>query len=155
MSASDHYLAFTLDQHRFALALAEVERVVPALELTPLPGAPHLAAGIFNLQGKIVTAISLRRRFGLPDRELAISDHFIVTRALGRTIALMVDDTQGIVSSTPGEIVPAAAFLPEQPYVCGVMRRPDGIVLIQDLGRLLTTDEDQHLERVLREAGAS
>lgn len=155
MSASDHYLVFTLDQHRFALALAEVERVVPALELTPLPGAPHLVPGIFNLQGKIVTAISLRRRFGLPDRELALSDHFVVTRALGRTVALMVDDTRGVVSQAHAEIVPAKAFLPEQPYVCGVMRLPDGIVLIQDLDRLLTAEEDQHLARVLQEAGAS
>jgi purine-binding chemotaxis protein CheW len=71
---------FTLDAGRYALSLEVVERVVPALELTPLPTAPDIVQGVFNLHGRIVPVMNLRRRFGLPERAIELSDHLIVAQ---------------------------------------------------------------------------
>ena len=52
MTSVDRYVIFTLDAGRYALDLDVVERVVPAMEVTPLPNAPDIVLGVFNLQGR-------------------------------------------------------------------------------------------------------
>jgi purine-binding chemotaxis protein CheW len=42
VSFSQQILVFSLDDHRFGLSLAAVERVLAAVELTPLPKAPEI-----------------------------------------------------------------------------------------------------------------
>lgn len=152
MSPVDRYVLFSLDAGRFALDLDVVERVVPALEVTPLPNAPDIVLGVFNLQGRIIPVMNTRRRLGRPEREMAISDHLIVAKAAGRSVALLVDDTTGMIERASHEIVRADAILPDLPQVSGVIRFPDGIVLIHDLGRFLSLEEARKLDAVMAEA---
>src|SRR3990172_5353590 len=54
MQMADQLVVFHLDEQRYALHLACVERTVAAVEVTPLPGAPGIVAGIVNVQGSVV-----------------------------------------------------------------------------------------------------
>lgn len=149
MSSVVRYVLFSLDTGRFALALEAVERVVPALEITPLPGAPAIVLGVFNLQGRIIPVMNTRGRLGRPQREMALSDHLIVAKAAGRTVALWVDDVAGMMERAAQEVVPADAILPDLPQVTGVLRLSDGIVVIHDLERFLSGEEARTLDAVL------
>lgn len=66
MDGPNTYILFRLGEKGYALPLPEVERIVPAAEVTPLPGTPEYIAGLFNLQGRIFPAVNMRRRLGLP-----------------------------------------------------------------------------------------
>jgi purine-binding chemotaxis protein CheW len=149
MDATCQVLVFGLDDQRFALPLPAVDRVVRAVEITPLPQAPPAVRGVINLQGRIVPVFDPRRRFGRPDKELALTDHLIVARTASRTVALLVDAAHGILEYMAAEAVPADAIVPGLAYVAGVVRRADGIVLIHDLDRFLALDEAQQLEGAL------
>ena len=149
MNTPDRFVLFSLGAGRYAVSLEVVERVVPAVELTPLPNAPDIVLGVFNLQGRIVPVMNTRRRFELPEREIQLGDHFIVAQAGRRIVALVADDTQGIVEKAPEEVISTEAFLSDLPYVRGVIRLHDGIVLIHDLARFLSLDEAQRLDVVL------
>lgn len=149
MSASDCVVRFRLGIHQCGLPLDAVERVVPAMELTPLPNAPAIVRGVFNLAGRIIPAFSIRSRFGLPERELAISDHFIVARSRGLTMAIVVDDTLGLAPSDPAGVVSVPSILPGLPLVRGVLRHPDGLILIHDLGDFLSLAEARQLEAAM------
>ena len=63
-------VVFALDDRRIALPLAAVERVVRAVEVTPLPKAPAVVLGAVNVQGNLVPVFHLRRRFRMPEREI-------------------------------------------------------------------------------------
>lgn len=152
MTSVDRYVIFTLDAGRYALDLDVVERVVPAMEVTPLPNAPDIVLGVFNLQGRIIPLMNTRSRLGRPEREMAVSDHLIVAWSAGRRIALLVDDTTGMIERAAHEIVRADAILPDLPQVSGVIRLPDGIVLIHDLARFLSLEEASKLDAVMAEA---
>lgn len=145
----ERFVVFSLNGGRYALGLDVVERVVPALELTPLPNAPAIVLGAFNLEGRIIPVMNLRRRFELPERPIQVSDHFLVAHARTRTVALVVDDTMGLVERPTADITATTAFLPELPYVRGVIRLPEGIVLIHDLARFLSAEESAALEAVV------
>ena len=53
----------------FGLPIARVQDVFMPDHLTRVPLAPPEIAGVLNLRGRIVTAIDMRCRLGLPKRE--------------------------------------------------------------------------------------
>jgi purine-binding chemotaxis protein CheW len=105
-----------------------------------------MVLGVFNLQGRVIPALDLRRRLGLAARELGVSDQLLVVRAAGRVLALVTNRVEGIVEFAAAEVVPAADVVPELPGVEGVLRRPDGVVVIHDLARFLSVEEGLRLD---------
>ncbi|HVC12093.1 MAG TPA: chemotaxis protein CheW [Burkholderiales bacterium] len=144
-------VTFLLDETRFGLPLPAVERVVPAPWITPLPKAPAVVLGIFDLQGKAIPAVSLRRRFGLPERPIELTDRFIVAHTGRRPVALHVDAVAGVVECSDEEIVVPDSIAPGIGHVSGVALLDDGLLLIQDLGAVLSLEEDQVLARALED----
>ncbi|MBA3806643.1 MAG: purine-binding chemotaxis protein CheW [Acidobacteria bacterium] len=147
MSTLNQYVVFNLDEQFFALRLAAVERVIRSVGVTPLPGAPEIVSGAVNLQGRIVPVFNVRRRFGLPEGEMELSDQIIIARTHRRAVALLVDGVRGVHES-PAEEVKAEEILPGMKYVEGIMKLPDGIVLIHDLDKFLSLEEEKALDEV-------
>lgn len=144
-------VVFILDDQRYGLALSAVERVVRVVDVTPLPKAPDIVSGVINVQGRIIPVVNVRRRFRLAEREAALSDQFIIARTSRRPVALVVDSVTGVLECPEGETIPPDAIVPGLEYVAGVVKLSDGMVLIHDLDRFLSLDE----ERVLHEAMAN
>ncbi len=63
------YVTVTVADQMFGLAIDRVHDVFIASALTTVPLAPPEIVGLLNLRGRVVTAMCLRRRLGLPDRE--------------------------------------------------------------------------------------
>ena len=142
-------VTFELEGQRYALHLSAVKLVVRAVEITPLPRAPDCVAGVINFQGQVVPVFNLRRRFHLPERELQLDDHIILARTVRRLVALVVDVAGGVLACADGEVLPAQAVVPGTEYVAGVVKHPDGLILIHDLDSFLSLDEEQTLEAAL------
>ena len=70
MSEPAQLVVFRLNGQRYALPLAAVERIVCAVEVTPLPGAPPVVLGVINVAGCVLPVFNIRRRFLLPEREV-------------------------------------------------------------------------------------
>ena len=149
---SDQLVVFVLDEQRYGLRLSVVERIVRAVEVTPLPQAPGIVLGVVNVQGRVIPVIDLRRRFGLTGRTLGLSDQMVVARTARRLVVLVADAVHGVLDY-PGEVaVTAQQMLPGLVHLAGVVKLDDGLVLIQDLDQFLSLDEDQALVRALESA---
>ena len=142
-------VVFSLDDQRYALALARVRRAIRVVAITPLPEAPPIVLGIVDLGGVVIPVIDLRQRFRHPPRELRLSDHLLVATAGARTVALLVDETHGVIEVSSAERAPAGAILPGLELVDGAVKLEDGLVLIHDLERLLSLDEEAAIDRAL------
>lgn len=138
-------LAFHLDSQCFALHLAAVERVVRMVSVTPLPAAPEIVTGVINVHDRIVPVVDIRRRFRLPEREPVVSDHLIIARTPSRPVALIADSASGVVECAEQEVVAADQIVPGMRYINGVAKLRDGMILIHDLGTLLSLDEERAL----------
>ena len=152
MRPQDQLVAFSLDEQRYALALATVERVVRAVEITPLPKAPEIVSGVINIQGRVVPVINVRKRFRLRERDVAPSDQIIVARTSTRTVALMVDAANGVVECPAERFVSAASVVPRMEYVTGVAKLDDGLILIHDLESFLSLEEARSLDDAMENA---
>lgn len=60
------YVTFTVADQLFGLPIRAVHDVLTLPELTPVPLARPDFAGLVNMRGRVVTAIDLRSRLGLP-----------------------------------------------------------------------------------------
>jgi purine-binding chemotaxis protein CheW len=146
-------VVFTLNERRYALRLAAVERIVLIVAITPLPKAPEIVLGVVDIQGRIVPVVDIRKRFRLPARQARLSDHLIIACTCKRAVALMVDEVAGVVARPHGEQTAADQILPHLQYLEGVMKLEDGLILIHDLDTFLSPVEEQQLERVMAPRG--
>lgn len=151
MARQTRYVVFSLDGNRFAVPLHSVRNAERAAWVTPLPGAPEVVLGAVDIDGNMLPVVDLRRRFGLPARTLRVSDHFLVVRAAGRTMVLLVDAVHGVQSAEASRITLSGEVWPGLNYVDGVARLNGEIVLIHDLARLLSLEEEQALTSAMRD----
>jgi purine-binding chemotaxis protein CheW len=142
-------VVWRLGAQRYALPLAVVERVLPAAEVTPLPGAPEVVTGILNFQGRIVPVVDLRRRLGQPQRELLLADQIVLARTARRVLAFAVDSVQDVVDHEAQAMVDTREIPHGPGVVSGVVKLPDGLLLVHDLERLLSLDEERGLDLAL------
>ncbi len=152
MGLFDQHVIFTLDDQQYTLPLPNVERVVPAAYVTPLPKAPGIVIGIINVQGQVIPVINLRRRFQLPERTLDPADQFIIAHTPRRTVALTVDRVIGVIDISKQAIVHRADILPSIEHVTGAVKQEDGVILIHDLEACLSFDEERTLDKALQAA---
>ncbi len=145
METSRQLLIFALDGYRYALYVSDVERVLRVVEITPLPKAPQIILGVINVAGRVVPVVNVRRRFRLPEREMELSDQFILTRTSRRLVALMADSVAAVIEYDEKDIISAQSVVPGVEYVTGVVRLADGMVLINDLEAFLSLDEERRV----------
>jgi purine-binding chemotaxis protein CheW len=149
MTEKTHFVVFTLDNQKFALPLASVEKIARAVAIRPLPKASDMVLGVINMQGRIIPVLDLRIRFGIPPRPVLVTDHLIITRTTTRILALLVDTVLDILESDRSHVTDQSAILDHMQYVEGVLRIEDGMVLINDIEHMLSMDEAKALDQAL------
>ncbi len=143
------FVIFHLDELRIALTLSAVTRVVRAVFLTPLPEAPDGVLGMINVRGRVIPVLDLRRRFRLPPRDMTPADRFVIAHTARRAVALVADAVTGVIEYPVAAIVAANDILPGIGPVAGVVRLGGELLLIHDLDRFLSLDEEQRLDEAL------
>jgi purine-binding chemotaxis protein CheW len=132
-------LTLTVAGQVCAVPVLAVRDVLGAQAITRIPLAPAEVAGSLNLRGRIVTAIDLRRRLGLPPRAAGEPAMSVVVEQGGELYSLLAD--------TVGEVIalPPDGFAANPPTVDplwrevsrGVHREEDRLLVLLDVGRVL------------------
>lgn len=150
MKSSDFLTVFTLDNQRYALPLSASERVVRMVAITPLPNAPDIILGVVNFNGRVVPVINMRRRFGLPEREISLQDQIVIAHTARRPVALVADAVLDVIACAAQSLIAAEDILAKVDYVDGVVKLADGLILIHDLDKFLSLEEEETLDQVLK-----
>jgi purine-binding chemotaxis protein CheW len=116
MSETKQYCTFMLDGQYFGVEVRQVQEVIRYQEMTRVPLASSVVSGLINLRGRIVTAIDLRRRLGLPDRQTGKLPMNVVIRTGDEAVSLLVDEIGDVIE------VPVDRFEPPPETLRGVAR---------------------------------
>ncbi len=144
------FLIFELHGVRGALPIANVQEIVRAVTISPLPHAPSVVEGVINFRGRVIPVVSLRARLGLPASPVVSSEHMIVISAQQRDVAIRVDRVIDL------EDVPAEDVTAPEPFtaagwnVAGVAQLADGLIIIHDPNAFLSEAEDVALGSALK-----
>lgn len=142
-------VVFSIDASRYGIDIDSVDKVVLVVEITSLPKAPDIVLGVVNVHGEIVPVIDLRARLRRPQRSPALTDHLVIARTAKRRVALLADAVEGVAEYSPQQLVEAQAIVPGTEYLAGVAKLADGMVLIHDLDRFLSLEEEQRLDEAM------
>jgi purine-binding chemotaxis protein CheW len=145
-------VVFRLDDLRIALHLRAVDRVVRAVYVTPLPKAPDIVLGVVNVQGRIIPVVDIRRRFRLPDRAIALTDQLVISHTMRRPVALVADAVMDVLKFAEQDIVGSDHIVPGIERIDGVVKLEGELILIHDLDRFLSLEEEESLQRAMENA---
>jgi len=127
----------------YAVDIMRIKEIIRPQKLTPLHQAPSFIDGIINLRGAVIPVVDLRKRFGMPARELTISTRLLIVRLSGQTLGLVVDDVTEVATIPVNDIKPPPAVSDAMivNHLLGVCLSGDNLVMLLDIDRLLTTNE--------------
>ena len=86
------------DGRTFGLPVEHIQTVFEMVTVTPVPLAPYEVLGLVNLRGKIVTAISLRRRLQANPPAIETSTLAVGLEHKGENFALVVDEVGDVLT---------------------------------------------------------
>ncbi len=99
--------------------------------------------GIINVQGQVVPVISLRKCFGLPDREPDVNDQMVIAQASAGAVALVVDAVD-VIECLEEAAAPWAVGRLGCEAMGRIVVQRDELVLLCDLDGLLALGQDPH-----------
>ena len=146
------FLCFEVDGLRFGLWSTIVIEAIRAVSVVPLPKSPPAVRGVINLRGKAVPVFDLRPRFNLSPKEVEPANHFVVARAGERTVAFLADQALGLFDVAEDAVEKAKEVTPSAEYLEGIVKMPDGLVLIHDPATFLSRAEEVALDIAMRES---
>jgi purine-binding chemotaxis protein CheW len=133
-------LSYRLGDQVHAVPLLQIDKVVQAVAITRLPDPPLGIKGVIDVQGTIVPVIDAHAKAGQPSQEIALDDRLLLGRSHGRLVALQVDEVLGVMILSQDQLIRSGDFLPSMAGLEGVIKGPDGLILVHDLDAMLTVD---------------
>jgi purine-binding chemotaxis protein CheW len=155
IAGADRILVFTINDQKYAFPLSAVERIVRAVEVTPLPDAPEIVLGVIDVHGRVLPVVDMRRRFHLPARAIDPDDQFIVAQSSTIAVALPVDATLGVSEDIAEERSAAADIIPDVNYVDYVLSHDAEMIFVLDVDTVMTEDEEAALADSLQNEAAA
>jgi purine-binding chemotaxis protein CheW len=138
------YVTATIGGQLFGLPIARVQDVFMPQRLTKVPLASSDVAGVLNLRGRIVTAIDMRARLGLPKDDQARPPMAVGVDIRGESYGLLIDNI-GEVLKLPddGREVNPVNLDPRMAKMAGGVHRLDGqLMVVLDVDRVLEIAPD-------------
>jgi purine-binding chemotaxis protein CheW len=142
MAEEKQCCTFFLDGLFFGVGVQKVQEVIRFQEMTRVPQAPPVVSGLINLRGQIVTALDLRRRLGLREREAGQRPMNVVVRTDDGVVSLLVDEIGDVVEVDQESFEPPPETLRgvARELVLGVYKLKDRLLLLLDTERVVNLD---------------
>jgi purine-binding chemotaxis protein CheW len=137
--ATEGFVTVATGGQLFGLRLERVRDVFVPRGLSPVPLAPPEIAGLLNLRGRIVTAIDLRRRLGLPPRSDGGTPVAVGIEERGELYGLMVDRVGDVLRLKPSTYDANPVNLDQRwaKLCAGVHRLDHGLMVVLDVDKIL------------------
>ena len=133
------FVTIRIASQEFGVPVMQIRDVLRRQHLTPVPLAPRAVAGLLNLRGRIVTAIDLRTRLGLPPQAADSDAVHVVVENGGEPYALVVDGIGDVLHVDERQLEPVPPSLDPQwrAVASAVYPTVGGLIVLLDLARLL------------------
>lgn len=137
--AAAEFVTVVIGDQIFGIPIHLVQDVFAPQVITRVPLSPPEVAGVLNLRGRIVTAIDVRARLGMPARTGGRSAMAVGIDHKGESYGLVIDQV-GEVMSLPEaglEDNPSNLDARWRQVSLGVYRLEGSLLIVLDVARLL------------------
>ncbi len=143
-------VSFKIGEEEFGVDILFVREINRMVEITRVPKSPEYVEGVINLRGKVIPIVSLRKRMGMPEKELDKDTRIVVVELEDQLIGFVVDAVSEVlrISRNITEPPPETASGVDAEYITGIAKMDERLLILLNLNRLLSFGERE----VLKEA---
>lgn len=140
-------VTFSIGDEEFGVEILKVQEIIRMLEITKVPKAPPFVEGVINLRGKVIPIIDLRKRFGMESRNHDKNTRIIVIEINAMIVGFVVDSVSEVLRLPANTVEPPPPVVAglDSDYISGVGKLEDRLLIMLDLNRLLSCDEQEKL----------
>lgn len=142
---STNLVTFRLGSGEYAIDIMQAKEIIKMEKITLIPNAPDFVEGVINLRGNIIPIIDLKKRFNLEETEGDKNTGIIIVKIEDVDMGIIIDSISKVVSISNSDIQPPPPMLSGigQKYIKGVGKLEDKLLVVLDLEKLFTTDEEE------------
>ncbi|MBI5969911.1 MAG: chemotaxis protein CheW [Deltaproteobacteria bacterium] len=144
-------VTFRLGTEEYSLDILSVQEIIRHMHLTKVPRTPDFVEGVINLRGRVIPVLDLRKRFGLPSEDRTNETRIIVVEVEGKTVGLKVDAVSEVLRLPAASVEPPPSIISgvESEYIKGVGKLDGRLIILLDVGKILTRSEKDALGNVI------
>ena len=135
----EQLVTMIVDNQLFGVPILQVQDIVEASKITPVPLAPSAIAGVLNLRGRIVTVIDLRKILGNNEEVPWESQMGVTVEHRGDLYTLLVDAIGDVRTLSKRDFDTAPSTMDEKVrQLCsGIFRLRGNLLVVLDVARIL------------------
>ncbi len=147
-SQMQQYVCFVVHGEEYGVPILCVQEIIRYETLTRVPQSPEFIDGVLNLRGQVIPVMNLRKKFGLPPRELDKSTRIIVVEVKKRVVGIVVDEVSEVLQISQDQIDPPPPMGTQvnANYISGMGKLEDHLVILLEIDKVLTQDEVAMME---------
>lgn len=88
---------FTLGLEEYAVQISYAQEIIRIPKLTKVPSTPDFFEGVFNLRGKVIPVLDIKKRFGFAQSERNDDNRLLILNLDGMELGLIVDDVSEVI----------------------------------------------------------
>ncbi|HEX3044068.1 MAG TPA: chemotaxis protein CheW [Bacillota bacterium] len=145
---------FKLGDEEFGVDILQVSEIEKLDQgVTRVPKAPPFVEGVINLRGDIIPIIDLRKRFGLALRAIGYDSRVIIVEVNKNRVGMTVDSVVEVarVNTSAIDLAPSITKGVETYYITGVAKVGERLIILLNLERALSEEENTELSRLKTE----
>ena len=140
-------VVFDLAREHYGVPIGAVQSIIKMQAITFMPQAPSFVDGITNLRGQVLPVVDPRKRFGLPTAPATAESRMVVVEIGQAAVALIVDRVSEVLRVDEAVIEPPSPIVvpSSAAYIQGIVKLAGREVILLDLGRVLSSQEQSAL----------
>ncbi len=157
MAETIQVVSFKLGSEEYGVDIAQVQEINRMVAVTHVPRAPQFMEGVINLRGQLIPIIDLRTRFAMPRAEHTKNTRIVVTEIGTKRVGMVVDSVSEVLRLPVDQIEDAPDMLTgvDTEYIRGVGKVEDRLIILLDLGRIISGADKRELEASDAETAAA
>lgn len=145
-------ISFRIDNQTYGIDIMEASEIINILKVHEYPNCPDFIEGIYNLRGKIIPIIDLKKRLkNISSEKLAKRKAIIVNigRDIKYQVGLIVDEVCQVIRCFESEIFTQPAVLDDisHRFIRGLINHDEQLVILLMLDDLFTKPEKEAIEK--------
>lgn len=143
---------FKLGEDVYGMDIMNIKSVENPISVEKVKKAPDNIIGMIDLRGDRLPVYSLRRKFGLEDKETDADTRLLVTTSNNIPIAYEVDKMEEISVLTADQILEQPSLFKSKNtlYMKAITRNNDRLVILMDENGILSEDERDKIGALLK-----
>lgn len=139
-------LIFSLNNECYGINIMDVERILGYEKPTLIPDVPHFMEGVIDYETGILPIINLKKKFSLSkSKENEQESKIVVAKEEKNKFGILVDNVYEVKDIDISSIEKSQAITSALSgrYIEGLIKLQDKIVILLDLSKVLTEEENQ------------